>query len=377
MANDIAKRAAGAVALPANLREMFDGVDNDEFTSGVSMGYPVLSIKGKTFHISRGGEVELVTDPNSDPEDEVPANSLEVVILRANKAVSKIYYEGGFEDGSAEKPTCYSNDGIAPADDVEERQSARCANCPQNQWGARITENGKKAKACRDARRVAIAPAGNIEDAMLLRVPAASLKPLMVYGAMLSKKGVPLPALVTRLSFDHSQAYPLLTFKHVRLLDATQAALALEMRGSEVVEAIINGTGGAQEFVEEAAASEEGDIDAMAAELKKRAAAPATAAAAKPKATPKKDAKPLAVVSAADVADVLGDGDAGTGEDMEAVVAAAEAALQAAAAKPKATAKPAPTPKPKTAAAAASGELVDDAMGSALDKLLGDFDDEE
>eukprot|EP00729_Bicosta_minor_P019763 gene19763-31784_t len=58
---------------------------------------------------------------------------------------SKVFYNSGFVEGSVAKPTCYSNDGIAPASDAEEPQSKKCNVCPHNQWGSRITENGGKA----------------------------------------------------------------------------------------------------------------------------------------------------------------------------------------------------------------------------------------
>ena len=362
MANNVAKRAAGAVALPTHLAELFGGsLGGGDLTSGVSVGFPVLSVKGKVFHITRAGEVSLVTKP--DDEDE-PASSIEIVLVKANPHISKIFYADGYEDGAAEKPTCYSNNGIKPEDDSEVKQAKQCATCPQNQWGSRITDNGKRGKACQDARRVAIAPAGQLDDAMLLRVPAASLKPLMQYGTMLEKKGIPYQVMVTKLGFDHTQAYPLLTFKHVRLLDQAEALQVKELIDSDVVDAIING-GGAEQVAEEevpvAVASEEDELDALAAQLKARTAAPAT------KAKPAAAKKP--VVTEAAVAAALADDE---DEDDE-VAAAAEAAAAAVTAASKAKA---PAVKPKTAVAAATAEVVDGEMESALDKLLGDFDDE-
>jgi hypothetical protein len=357
--SNIAKRNANAVALPAHLAELFGGMGGmGDLTSGVSVGFPVVSIKGKVFHIKRAGEVELVTKPD-DPDE--PATSLEIVLLKANPKISKTYYADGFEDGTAEKPTCYSNDGMKPADDAEAKQAKNCATCPQNQWGARVTDSGKRAKACQDVRRVAIAAAGALDDPMLLRVPAASLKPLMQYGSMLEKKGIPYQVMVTKLGFDHSQAYPLLTFKHVRLVDQDQAVQIKETIEGEVVEAIING-GGAQQMADEEVpvkAEDEGDdLDKLAAQLKEREQ---PKAAATKKATAPAPKKPA--VSEDDVASALSDEDEA-------------AAAQAAAAVVEKAAKPAATPKPKTAAAAATATVVDDDMESALDKLLGDFDDE-
>jgi len=190
------------------------------FAAAVSAGgFPVVSIKGKVFHIQRGDERTLVTKPDADDE---PAAALEVVILSANPNKSKVYYESGYEQGSVAKPTCYSNDGTAPAADAESPQSNKCAVCPHNQWGSRITDNGGKGKACGDSMRLCIAPAGMVNDPMLLRVPAATLKTLGQYGAQLAKRGVEPQHVITRIGFDHSVAHPALTFKAVRFVDAEE-----------------------------------------------------------------------------------------------------------------------------------------------------------
>ena len=201
--------------LPAHLKGVAKVVN--PFASAVKQGgFPVVSIKGKVFHIQRGDERTLVTKPDSDDE---PASSIEVVILASNPNKSKVYYESGYEQGSTAKPTCYSNDGVGPAADAEEPQAKKCATCPHNQWGSRITDNGGKGKACGDSMRLAIAPAGQINDPMLLRVPAATLTVLGQYGAQLAKRGVEPKHVITKISFDYSVAHPAMTFKAVRFVE--------------------------------------------------------------------------------------------------------------------------------------------------------------
>ena len=221
--------------LPAHLAALAD-VSADDLTSGVGGGYPIISIKGKVFHIVRGDDRTLVTKPDAPDE---PAASLEVVILKANPALSKTYYATGFVEGSTEKPTCYSNDGVAPAADAQEAQSVKCATCPHNQWGSKISENGSKVKACADVRRVAVAPIGQINDPMLLRIPAASLRPLMEYGDALKKRGVRYPAVSTKIGFDYTVAHPQLTFKPVGFLTEELAVKVVEMIKSDVVAQIV------------------------------------------------------------------------------------------------------------------------------------------
>ena len=212
MSDMVAIKSGG---LPAHLQGKTK--TNNLFAAAVTVGgFPVISIKGKVFHIQRGDERELVTKTGTDDE---PASALEVVILSVNPNKSKVFYNSGFVEGSVAKPTCYSNDGIAPASDVEEPQSKKCNVCPHNQWGSRITENGGKGKACGDSMRLCVAPAGMINDPMLLRVPAATLKTLGQYGSQLAKRGVEPQYVVTKVGFDYNVAHPALTFKAMRFVE--------------------------------------------------------------------------------------------------------------------------------------------------------------
>ena len=228
MANDL-MQTAGQV--PAHIVAAFGTGDNADLSSGVSGGYPIISIKGKVFHIVENGERMLVTADGSDD----PAPSIMAVILRANPNLNKVYYPDGYDEGSTEKPLCHSNDAIAPAADAQEPQSPKCATCKFNQFGTKISDNGSKGKACADSRRLAVAPHGDLERAMLLRVPAASLRTLLAYAQGLDKRKVPYQALVTRIGFDHSVAYPALTFKAEAWLDAEEVAEVKEMMDSATV----------------------------------------------------------------------------------------------------------------------------------------------
>lgn len=220
--------------LPAHVAKLF--AVSDDMSAGVGGGgFPHVSIKGKVFHISRGDEKTLITKGDEGE----PAASIDVVIIRANPSISKVYYTGGYTEGSEAKPECYSNDGISPAADAESPQAKKCAVCPHNQWGSRITENGGKGKACGDSRRIAIAPVNMINDPMLIRVPAASLKALAQHSDQLKKRGVAYQAVVTKIGFDYSVAHPALTFKPVGFIDETTAMQVREMMDSDVVNNIL------------------------------------------------------------------------------------------------------------------------------------------
>ena len=277
MSDMVAIKSGG---LPAHLQGKTK--TNNLFAAAVTVGgFPVISIKGKVFHIQRGDERELVTKTGTDDE---PASALEVVILSVNPNKSKVFYNSGFVEGSVAKPTCYSNDGIAPASDVEEPQSKKCNVCPHNQWGSRITENGGKGKACGDSMRLCVAPAGMVNDPMLLRVPAATLKTLGQYGSQLAKRGVEPQYVVTRVGFDYNVAHPALTFKAMRFVEEAELA-TVESTLSDEADIIDQITG----VVDKPSISVEPVAESTTAPVEETVEKPVEAK--KPKPAPKKEVK--------------------------------------------------------------------------------------
>ena len=210
----------------------------DDLSRGISQGFPSLSIKGKEFAIVRGDERTLITKRNDDGEEEA-VRSILVALVKANPGISKVWYEGKFVEGQDSKPACYSNDGIRPAADAAKPQCETCMACPRNQWGSRITEDGKKGKECADSRRLAVASLDALADPMLLRVPATSLKALAEYNKMLKVRGVPYQAVVTRIGFEKGAAHPSLVFKPVGFLNDAQADEVFGMIDSDLVAQII------------------------------------------------------------------------------------------------------------------------------------------
>lgn len=227
--------------VPAKQLAALFGTQNDLVGNSAGGGFPVVSIKGKVFHIQRGDERTLITKPGEDD----PAGSLEVVIVKANPGRSKVFYAAGYQEGSSGKPDCYSNNGVTPEADAQSPQAKTCATCAHNQWGSSVTGQGKKGKACSDSRRIAIATVGAPNDPMLVRVPAGSIKNLEEYGKILASRGVPPQAVVTRIGFDYSVAWPALTFKPVGLINdpellkeiaaASQTELAAQIAGMKAV----------------------------------------------------------------------------------------------------------------------------------------------
>lgn len=329
--------------LPAHLQHFNDIVSGDDLTAGATGGFPVISIKGKVFHIVRGDERSLVTRP----DDGQPAGSLELVILRANPALSKIYYAKTYEEGSDDKPDCYSTDGIAPAADAAKPQSQKCATCAHNQWGSKITDNGGKGKACADSRRLAVAPVGQLNDVMLLRIPAASLKPLAQYGDQLKKRGVAYPSVSTMVSFDWNVAHPALTFKPVGFLTEPMLKAVSEVLRSDLPGQVCGITPRAAALQAPQAAPAALPAPAPVQQVVQPVAAPV--AAPKPAAAPKSAAKPAAA------------------KKPSTVSFGSSTAAPAAAVTPPAAPKPAPQ----------AVQVVDDGLADELAKVLqsAGFDD--
>jgi hypothetical protein len=265
--------------LPAFLKKVDVAALNSDLTAHAGSGFPVISIKGKVFAVVRDGDREIQMNPK-DPDS--AATSLNVVLLKANKGTSKVFYIKGYDKDTSEgqKPDCYSNDGVEPAADSQNKQAKKCATCPHNQWGSRVSEKGAtKGKACADAVRMAVAPAGQINDAMLLRVPPASIKALGEYGQMLAKRGVGYNMVVTKVGFDVQAESPKLTFSAVGLLDDDGFAEVQEIAASDVVSNILGSSIMAAVAAEAAAPAEE--------TVEEEAPAP------KPVAKPKPAAKPV------------------------------------------------------------------------------------
>jgi len=246
--------------LPAYLKGISAGDLNSDLTAHASSGgFPVMSIKGKTWTVVREGERSPLTKVMDG--EEVPAPSIEVVLVKANKGVSKVFYLKGYQEGvEAQKPDCFSTEGTHPDASVETPQSKSCAVCKHNQWGSKVGDSGSsKGKACQDSVRVAISPAGQINDPMLLRVPPASIKTLGEYGKMLAKRGVRYNMVVTRISFEMESPTPRLVFKPLGLLDEAAYEEVKDVANGDTVQAIL-GSGFVETtevHVEEAAHVEE------------------------------------------------------------------------------------------------------------------------
>ncbi len=213
----------------------------DDLTAGVTASYPVLRIKGKVWAVSMNG----ATTPILMPGTAYPVPAMQLVLVKANRHVSKTFYRDGYTDGATEAPNCWSFDGVAPDSAVPQPVCQSCAACPNNQIGSRISESGSKVKACPDIKRVAVMDPKS-GTTMLLRLPYTSMKSLAKFAGELSKQVPPVGynEIVTELAFDMTKAHPEITFKPVRWLTEDESAAVAEALADPNIEAILGGSPG-------------------------------------------------------------------------------------------------------------------------------------
>ena len=203
--------------------------EDKNLRTGGGGGNRRISVRGGRFRQIVGGEQVSVSK----------SNELNVVILKAAQ-LSRQYYEGTYNPDEAPKPpVCWSHDTRIPAVEVtdEGRQSANCAECPQNVKGSGAGES----RACRFSQRVAVALEGDYEHVYQLQLPATSIfgdavggnMPMGAYARYLQGHNTPSIAIITQIYFDENSDVPKLFFKAVRPLEEEELNACLKLRDSE------------------------------------------------------------------------------------------------------------------------------------------------
>lgn len=315
--------------LPAYLTDADERAKLAAYNDAIAtQNFPVLSIKGKVFTLTKDGESKRLMRS----EDEV-LQSIQVTVVRANPNArvyyANVYVEGA--EGEAARPSCYSNDGQVPAADSRDKQCHKCAVCPHAVWG---TGNRGEGTACAVNTRLAIVapellPTGRAVPT-LLRVPAGSRKNFADFVNATKRHGAPYFAAVVKIGFDPEAPAPKLTFKPVGYINDEAFAEVRKLVDDEAVLDIVGVSAKASaapalaapaetanEVVNKAkakpapapapvAAPDEGEDDSGVVDVTPKAA-PAPAPAPKPAA---KKAKATPPPAADDGDDLLGDLDA-------------------------------------------------------------------
>jgi hypothetical protein len=198
-------------------------------TAGVSLNS--IGIKGSRWRIQHAQGEETV----------VQQLHLDVIVVDANPNLSKVFYLGAYNPADTEfkAPDCYSDNGVAPSARASKPQCSTCAACPHNVWGSKITPSGSQTKACADSKKLAVLLADNPTGPIYqLKLPAASLKNLYAIVQGMQARGIPLPAMVLRLTFDSTADYPKVLFAPAAWTTPEQLAAVMHVAGTDEVKQV-------------------------------------------------------------------------------------------------------------------------------------------
>jgi hypothetical protein len=241
--NQVTKTQTGAVAKS----KLWDQVpvQNDDLMTGVALSFPILGIGTNQWVVRHKGEDRLVTIPGT----EYAAPFVDVVLVKAQKEMSRVFYASGYVQGvRGRKPDCWSSNGVKPDETVPVPVNPICATCPNAQWGSGGSAAAPKAQACQQRRRTVVVPyAPGIDltneaegGPMLFSLPPGSLTNLVRYGEELNSLGLPYAAVVTRLSYEPLLKYSKVQFNYQKSLDDAESEVIISMLDSEVVKRILN-----------------------------------------------------------------------------------------------------------------------------------------
>jgi hypothetical protein len=222
--------------LPAYLGAFNSALGTDLALGGFSGNR--IGLKGSRFRLIVNGQEEAILE----------TFNLDVIIVGASPGVARIFFEGNYDPDSVTKahPVCYSSDGVTPGADVTNPQSLRCATCPQNEKGSKISDNGVKTKACNYFKRMMVTLVDDPEHRLFKLdgkamtifgegVPAQNKFTLNEYAKKFSTRGLDPAHFVTRLSFDPDSSVPKLYFSPLRVITEDEAPWVMDLVNSEDV----------------------------------------------------------------------------------------------------------------------------------------------
>lgn len=238
MSTDLAIKMDGPNKLPAYLQNFTSSIGKDLAIGGGAGNR--IGLKGCRFRLVVNGEEEGV----------VEENFLDLIIVGATPAVSRIYYEEAWDADNKVSPTCYSKDGNTPEKDSKVIQSTACKTCPQNQVGSRISENGQKSKACSYFKRLAVVLPTDPNriyklDAKGMSIfgegkPAQNKFSVQEYGKKLHTRGIDPCYIVTRFSFDTDESVPKLLLTPQRYLEEGEVPIISDVVNGDEVKTLLD-----------------------------------------------------------------------------------------------------------------------------------------
>lgn len=118
----------------------------DAIMAGIGPSFSILTYRGKVWRVKyRGEEAPIMMRPEQPGMPSPgPAPYVDLVIVHSSPAISKIFYEELYQEGSTESPDCFSSNGVVPDQAAPRKQSELCATCPKNAWGSRANVADRK-----------------------------------------------------------------------------------------------------------------------------------------------------------------------------------------------------------------------------------------
>lgn len=219
--------------LPAHLQGINLGITT-QLKQGMFSGGNRIGLRNSRFRLIVAGIEEGI----------IEENYLDVIFLSAAPAVSRVYYKDAYKQGENTPPVCFSADGIVPHTDVKNKQSDKCATCPMNVKGSKVSD-GQKYKACGYFRRVVVMLAGDVEAKRVFKLDvkgqgifgdsSANAKSLNDYIKALDTRGVDAGQVVTRIKFDLDASVPKLLFSPQRYIDSDELDVVQDLIVSDEV----------------------------------------------------------------------------------------------------------------------------------------------
>lgn len=238
-------------AVPAHAQALFEDSNIADKQTVPSLGY-----EGKVWSVALDGKKTRLTKRNADGDEE-PVSVMKVVVLDYAKRRGRSFYEGGYDPNKTSAPVCWSDDGITPDASAVNKQSSKCEGCPQSIKGSKITDTGVETTACSQHRMLAVVPANKLDFTPLrMKIAVTSdydkkspdqasqgWHAFSQYTDYLTSNGVKhTAALVTKMKFDSSTAYPKIFFAADRWLEANEVEQVVPLTKSDEVKKLLGGT---------------------------------------------------------------------------------------------------------------------------------------
>lgn len=197
--------------VPAHILARAGLVNTDKYTAGIgTQRGPHITTKGNNFGYV--GPDNIAKAPLNmqgqglyDPQRGV---YIDIVLVDAAEAKSKVYYEKGFQDGESAPPDCWSNDGLEPDRSIMEPVNDTCYGCPKDIFGSSINQvTGAKGKACSDRKRLAVLNLYDIQGPVYeFSISPSNLTKWAGYAAEMASR-VPggVETIVTRVFVDRTK----------------------------------------------------------------------------------------------------------------------------------------------------------------------------